>query len=216
MVKISCVERDGRHTNLRATAAPREGVVGKLESVCNESSLNWEEKNLLLRRLSSGWGMATPAPTGSDRLKTSAASRRRLARAKKLDAKLNERRKSKSQPTNAPSWSVGSWLSSLQLLVSLSAALLDQAGDSGEDEESEVIRRLNRRQISLAVDEAAAEMKERLYEEVEKLQTGSEVVDASKLNAKFAASKDGFTFTYGGMVSGKNHTPSYKNSRLLL
>ena len=201
MVKISCVERDGRQTNLRATAAPREGVLGKLESACNESSLNWEEKNLLLRRLSSGWGMATPAPTGSDRLKTSAASRRRLARAKKLDAKLNERRKSKKQPTNAPSWSVGSWLSSLQLLVSLSAALLDQAGHSGEeDEESEVIRRLNRRQISLAVDEAAAEIKERLYEEVEKLQTGSGVVDASKLNAKFAANKDGFTFTYGGMV----------------
>jgi hypothetical protein len=126
---------------------------------------------------------------------------RKLSKAKKLDVSLDkvELLRPANKSKAAPSWSASSWLSSLMLVQTLSAALLDQTAET-DSEESTKIKRLSRSQISRAVDIASIQIKELLYSEVEKLQRADgQVLDASALSDKFAASGDSFTFTYGSM-----------------
>jgi hypothetical protein len=192
MVRIQVSDTDGAEKDIRVTPTPR-AKVKELQHICTENELTWEEKCLLVRGLGSLWGISTEAT--EHKASTSTVTRRKLAKAKQLDMSLNKANSSKT----APSWSASSWLSSLMLVQTLSAALLDQTVDT-DSEESAKIKGLTRSQIRQAVDMASLQIKELLYSEVEKLQrTDGQVLDASALSDKFAASGDSFTFTYGSM-----------------
>jgi hypothetical protein len=110
-----------------------------------------------------------------------------MEKAKTLDARLN--------PT-APSWTVSSWLVSLQLFDIISRELTKDMEPS--EAEADYIKSLSQEKVKEAVANALPALQAGLMRGHGELKK-QEHVDATALNGKFSAAEGSFTFTYGGM-----------------
>jgi Leucine-rich repeat (LRR) protein len=97
-----------------------------------------------------------------------------------------------------PTWTAASWLSSLSLISILSDSLLASSKSGTQSSEIDRIKALSDNELDSAVDSAAAYFKATLRQELAQLKTVKEV-NANKVNDKFLANGNCFTFAFGGM-----------------
>jgi hypothetical protein len=101
--------------------------------------------------------------------------------------------------TEMPTWSAASWMVSSTHMVDLFCEHL-LTSVPGNGSEADKIKALTKDQIYKVLDDdqTLKNLAAEVYHGVERLNSCEEV-DASKLNAKFAADKNGFTYVYGDM-----------------
>jgi hypothetical protein len=104
-----------------------------------------------------------------------------------------------NQDAGAPTWTVTSWIVSLNLMSALGNALLEyRIKDGTHVADVDLIKSLTNDEIDAAVDAASQHLKTRLKQGINELRAEDEV-DALKLNKKFAADADSFEFEYGSI-----------------
>jgi hypothetical protein len=103
--------------------------------------------------------------------------------------------KSKLQ-SKRPSWSVSSWLLSLDLLEILANSLLN--GEEEDENHAERIQKMTDMELAQALTTSLPAIKHELLNGARNLRAQKEV-DAAKLNAKFVEDGVGFTFTFATM-----------------
>ena len=120
-------------------------------------------------------------------MSTASVARMQMEKAKTLDAKLNPA---------GPSWTVSSWLVSLQLFDIISRELTKDMDPS--EAEADYIKSLSQEKVKAAVANALPALQDGLMRGHGELKK-QEHVDATALNNKFSAAEGSFTFKYGGM-----------------
>lgn len=153
---------------------------------------------------------------------TSAAPRRRLAKAKKRDNSLNNRealascklsgntsgRDLTSPPDHprqtaenttgqTPELTFSSFLASLSPLNTLAKGF--NKGRPSSKTEAQWAKDLTAEEVGQSLDESWPELRQEVIDQFQQLKQ-QDTVDARDLNDKFSAAEGSFTFTYGGMA----------------
>jgi hypothetical protein len=99
----------------------------------------------------------------------------------------------------ATGWTALCWLNSLTLAEVISDSLLDASEAAENADDVTCIKGLSDKDIDRAIDSIVPNLKMKLKYAVAELRAERCEVDAVKLNQKFAADGECFTFNYGGM-----------------